>query len=92
MKLKQASNNRPQRPSRPSNRATLAHHARLCSHDLGGREGFGAIDVHETEVLFHEPWVARVLGIVRAMSPAADWSIGTHQITLGPALEWSWPG
>jgi hypothetical protein len=28
---KQASNNRPQRPSRPSNRATLAHHARLCS-------------------------------------------------------------
>ncbi len=24
-------------------------------HDLGGREGFGAVDVHETEVPFHEP-------------------------------------
>jgi nitrile hydratase subunit beta len=44
-------------------------------HDLGGREGFGAVDVHETEVPFHESWEARVLGIVRAMSPAADWSI-----------------
>ena len=44
-------------------------------HDLGGREGFGAIDVHETEVPFHEPWEARVMGIVRAMSPAADWNI-----------------
>ena len=31
--------------------------------------------VHETEVPFHEPWEARVMGIVRAMSPAADWNI-----------------
>src|SRR5215467_9809650 len=44
-------------------------------HDLGGRQGFGTINVHETEVPFHEPWEARVLGIVRAMSPAADWNI-----------------
>ena len=44
-------------------------------HDLGGRQGFGTINVHETEAPFHEPWEARVLGIVRAMSPAADWNI-----------------
>src|SRR5262249_43228220 len=44
-------------------------------HDLGGRQGFGAIDVHETEVPFHEPWEARVFAMVRAMSRAADWSI-----------------
>ena len=44
-------------------------------HDLGGRQGFGPIDVHEPEEPFHEPWEARVLGMVRAMSRAPDWSI-----------------
>lgn len=44
-------------------------------HDLGGREGFGPIDVGEPEEPFHEPWEARVLGMVRAISRPADWSI-----------------
>jgi nitrile hydratase len=44
-------------------------------HDLGGREGFGGIDVHETEQPFHAPWEARVHGIVRAMSRPGDWNI-----------------
>ena len=44
-------------------------------HDLGGREGFGPIDVDEPEEPFHEPWEGRVLGIVLAMSRPADWSI-----------------
>ena len=44
-------------------------------HDLGGRQGFGATDVHEPEEAFHEPWEGRVLGMVRAMSRPADWSI-----------------
>ena len=44
-------------------------------HDLGGRQGFGPIDVHEPEEPFHEAWEARVLGMVRAMSRAPDWSI-----------------
>lgn len=44
-------------------------------HDLGGREGFGPIDVHEPEEPFHEPWEARVLGMVRAISRPADWSV-----------------
>ena len=44
-------------------------------HDLGGRQGFGPIDVHEPEEPFHQPWEARVLGMVRAMSRPAGWSI-----------------
>jgi nitrile hydratase beta subunit len=44
-------------------------------HDLGGRQGFGPIDVHEPEEPFHAPWEARVLGMVRAMSRVPDWSI-----------------
>lgn len=44
-------------------------------HDLGGREGYGPIDVAEAEEPFHAPWEARVLGMVRAMSRPADWSI-----------------
>ena len=45
------------------------------THDLGGRQGFGAADVDEPEEAFHEPWEGRVLGMVRAMSRPADWSI-----------------
>jgi len=44
-------------------------------HDLGGRQGFGAIDVHEAEEAFHEPWEGRLFGLVRAMSRPADWSL-----------------
>jgi nitrile hydratase len=44
-------------------------------HDLGGRHGFGKIDVNEPEEQFHEPWEARVRSIVNAMSRAPDWSI-----------------
>ena len=29
-------------------------------HDLGGRHGFGKIDVNEAEVQFHEPFEGRV--------------------------------
>jgi nitrile hydratase subunit beta len=44
-------------------------------HDLGGREGYGPIDVHEGEEPFHAPWEARLFGIVRAMTRTASWSI-----------------
>lgn len=44
-------------------------------HDLGGRQGFGAIDVDEPEEPFHEPWEGRVRGMVNAMSKPADWNI-----------------
>lgn len=44
-------------------------------HDLGGKQGFGPIDVNEKEEPFHEAWEARLLGIVRGMSRVAPWSI-----------------
>lgn len=44
-------------------------------HDLGGREGFGAIDVDEPEEPFHAPWEGRVRGMVNSMSRAPDWSL-----------------
>ena len=44
-------------------------------HDLGGKHGFGPIDVNEPEVQFHEPWEARVRSIVNAMSRAPDWNL-----------------
>src|SRR5262245_19275684 len=44
-------------------------------HDLGGRQGFGPIDTGESDEPFHAPWEARLLGIVRAMSRPAGWTI-----------------
>jgi nitrile hydratase len=44
-------------------------------HDLGGRHGFGKIDVDEEEVQFHEPYEGRIRSIVHAMTQAPDWSI-----------------
>ncbi len=44
-------------------------------HDLGGRQGFGRVDVHEPEEPFHQPWEARLLGVVRAMGRPGDWTI-----------------
>jgi len=44
-------------------------------HDLGGRQGFGPVDVHEPEEPFHAPWEGRVLGMVRAMTRPTDWNI-----------------
>ena len=44
-------------------------------HDLGGREGFGAVEVDESDEQFHAPWEARVRGLVNAVgypeNPAA---------------------
>ena len=45
------------------------------THDLGGREGFGPIDVDEPEAPFHAPWEGRVRGMVNAMSGAPDWNL-----------------
>ncbi|MDP9136907.1 MAG: nitrile hydratase subunit beta [Pseudomonadota bacterium] len=50
-------------------------------HDLGGKQGFGRIDVGEDETPFHEPWEARLLGIVRAMQRAPDWTIDRFRYT-----------
>jgi nitrile hydratase len=44
-------------------------------HDLGGRQGFGPVDVEGPEEVFHEAWEGRVWGIVRAMRRLPDWNI-----------------
>ena len=44
-------------------------------HDLGGRLGFGPIDVDEPEEPFHHPWEARVMAVVRWMTRPVPWSI-----------------
>ena len=44
-------------------------------HDLGGKEGFGKIDVTEPEEPFHNEWEGRVLGIARSIARAEDWSL-----------------
>ena len=44
-------------------------------HDLGGREGFGAVDVDEKEEAFHYPWEGRIRGIVHAIQNPGDWNI-----------------
>jgi nitrile hydratase subunit beta len=43
-------------------------------HDLGGREGFGPIDVNEREVPFHHPWEPRMWAIA-FLTGARDWTI-----------------
>ncbi len=44
-------------------------------HDLGGRVGFGPIDVNEPEEQFHHAWEARTLAIIRAVTRPVPWSI-----------------
>ena len=50
-------------------------------HDLGGRQGFGKVDVDEKEEAFHSDWEARAYGIVRAMSKPSDWTLDKFRFT-----------
>ncbi len=58
-------------------------------HDLGGRQGFGKVDVEEPEEAFHSDWEARAYGIVRAMTKAPGWTIDKFRFTreqIDPAV------
>ena len=44
-------------------------------HDLGGRQGFGPVEVDDSDEQFHAEWEARVRAMVNAMSRAPDWNI-----------------
>lgn len=39
-------------------------------HDLGGKQGFGAVDPQLDEPVFHAPWEGRVFGMVICAGPA----------------------
>ena len=43
-------------------------------HDLGGKEGFGPIDVRERDVPFHYPWEGRMWSIAM-LTGSSDWTI-----------------
>ncbi|MEP2780984.1 MAG: nitrile hydratase subunit beta [Pseudoruegeria sp.] len=43
-------------------------------HDLGGKQGYGPIDVNEVEEAFHADWEGRMWAIARLCS-APDWTI-----------------
>lgn len=38
-------------------------------HDLGGMDGFGAVEVEANEPVFHHAWERRVFGLTAALSP-----------------------
>ena len=44
------------------------------AHDLGGKQGFGPIEVETDFVAWHEPWQARAWAITRSTG-APDWTI-----------------
>jgi nitrile hydratase len=44
-------------------------------HDMGGMDGFGTVEPEPNEPMFHAPWEARVLAMVRAMSAAGAFNI-----------------
>ena len=43
-------------------------------HDMGGRDGFGAVEQEPKEPVFHARWEARVLAITRAMGATGAWN------------------
>lgn len=50
-------------------------------HDLGGKQGFGRVDVAEPEQAFHSDWEERAYAIVRAMKKAPDWTLDKFRFT-----------
>jgi len=48
-------------------------------HDMGGLHGFGAVTVEPDEPPFHEPWEARVFGMVQSLG-GGNIDAGRHSI------------
>jgi nitrile hydratase subunit beta len=47
-------------------------------HDMGGLHGFGKVEVEPNEPVFHEPWHARVFGMVQTFGGNID--AGRHSL------------
>jgi nitrile hydratase subunit beta len=45
------------------------------AHDLGGMMGFGPINAPALEPVFHQPWEARMFGMMLAVGDVGGWSI-----------------
>jgi nitrile hydratase len=59
-------------------------------HDIGGTDGFGAIQRETDEPVFHEPWESRVFGMmmVGAGLPPITLDAGRHQLERLPPLQY----
>ncbi len=44
-------------------------------HDMGGMDGFGKVEVEQSEPPFHQEWEGRVLALQRALGYAGAWHI-----------------
>jgi len=55
-------------------------------HDLGGMDGFGAVEAEEDEPVFHQPWEGRVFALSMTMGARGVWNIdmGRFGIELLP--------
>jgi hypothetical protein len=55
-------------------------------HDLGGMDGFGAVEAEKDEPVFHEPWEGRVHAMSSTMGARGVWNIdiGRFGIELLP--------
>src|SRR5215207_3882990 len=51
-------------------------------HDMGGMDGFGAVEAEPNEPPFHEEWEGRVLAMQRAMGYARLWTIDGGRASL----------
>ncbi len=53
-------------------------------HDMGGMDGFGAVEREPNEPVFHAPWEGRVLAMSRALGSLQEWNIdiGRYWIEL----------
>jgi nitrile hydratase len=59
-------------------------------HDMGGMDGFGAVEVEENEPVFHERWEARVFGMQLAALAVGGPNIdaGRHALERIPPAEY----
>jgi nitrile hydratase len=59
-------------------------------HDMGGMQGFGAVEPEPSEPPFHERWEGRVAALYRAMGYARLWTIdgGRAMLESLPSLDY----
>ena len=68
-------------------------------HDMGGMDGFGAVDPVETGDVFHAEWEGKVMAASRVMGAIGAWNIdqGRYGIEMlrGMGVDvdgpWEWP-
>src|ERR1700736_2772792 len=59
-------------------------------HDMGGMHGMAPIQYETNELVFHEPWEARVFALNRAVRAWGKWTTDAsrHAVELIPAPEY----